>query len=82
MKSLLLVLVLAWSSVALAQDEPPPPPPPEQGAPGQPPEPPPAEVKTVRVTAEGYNRDDAIKQALRKALEQGAGVQLAGYSQT
>jgi len=41
-----------------------------------------AEVKTVRVTAEGYNRDDALKQALRKALEQGAGVQLAGYSQT
>ena len=41
-----------------------------------------AEPKTVRVTAEGYNREDALKQALRKALEQGAGVQLAGYSQT
>jgi len=41
----------------------------------------PAESKTVRVTAEGYNRDDALKQALRKALEQGAGVQLAAYSQ-
>jgi len=39
-----------------------------------------AEPKTVRVTAEGYNRDDALKRALRKALEQGAGVQIAGYS--
>jgi len=43
---------------------------PEQGA-----------AKTVSVTAEGYNRDDALQQALRKALEQGAGVQLAGYSE-
>jgi copper chaperone CopZ len=41
-----------------------------------------SEAKRVRVTAEGYNRDDALKQALRKALEQGAGVQIAGYSQT
>jgi hypothetical protein len=40
----------------------------------------PAESKTVRVTAEGYNRDDALKRALRMALEQGAGVQIAGYS--
>jgi hypothetical protein len=39
-----------------------------------------SEPKTVRVTAEGYNRDDALKRALRKALEQGAGVQIAGYS--
>jgi len=39
------------------------------------------EAKTVRVTAEGYDRDDALKRALRKALEQGAGVQIAGYSQ-
>lgn len=39
-----------------------------------------AEPRVVRVTAEGYNRDDAIKQALRKALEQGAGVQIAAYS--
>lgn len=38
------------------------------------------EPRIVRVTAEGYNRDDAIKQALRKALEQGAGVQIAAYS--
>ena len=36
--------------------------------------------KTVTVTAEGYNRDDALKRALRKALEQGAGVQIAAYS--
>jgi hypothetical protein len=47
-----------------------------------PPVPPPApEAKTVQVTAEGYSRDDALKQALRKALEQGAGVQIAAYSQ-
>lgn len=39
------------------------------------------EAKTVKVTAEGYSRDDALKQALRKALEEGAGVQLAAYSQ-
>jgi hypothetical protein len=38
------------------------------------------ESKTVRVTAEGYNREDALKRALRKALEQGAGVQIAAYS--
>jgi hypothetical protein len=46
-------------------------------------QPPPAaeETKTVRVTAEGYNRDDAVKQALRRALEQGAGVQLASFSE-
>lgn len=40
------------------------------------------EAQTVRVSADGYNREDALRQALRKALEQGAGVQLAGYSQT
>jgi len=40
------------------------------------------DAKRVTVTAEGYNRDDAVKQALRKALEQGAGVQIASYSQT
>jgi hypothetical protein len=40
----------------------------------------PDEAKTVTVTAEGYDRDDAVKRALRKALEQGAGVQLAAYS--
>lgn len=39
-----------------------------------------AEPRVVRITAEGYNRDDAIKQALRKALEQGAGVQIAAFS--
>jgi hypothetical protein len=38
------------------------------------------ESRTVRVTAEGFNRDDALKRALRKALEQGAGVQIAGFS--
>lgn len=39
------------------------------------------ELRTVTVSAEGYNRDDALKQAMRKALEQGAGVQIAGFSQ-
>lgn len=39
-----------------------------------------AEEKRVTVKAEGINRDDAIKQALRKALEQGAGTQLASFS--
>lgn len=45
---------------------------------------PPAEApaKTVRVTAEGYDRDDAIRQALRRALEDGAGVQIGAFSQT
>ena len=44
------------------------------------PQPPPGEARTVSVTAEGYNHDDALKRALRKALEQGAGVQIAAYS--
>lgn len=44
-------------------------------------QPPTTESQIVCVTAEGYNRDDAIKQALRKALEQGAGVQIASFSQ-
>ena len=37
--------------------------------------------RRVTVTAEGYNRDDALKQALRKALEKGAGVEIAAQSQ-
>jgi len=63
-----VVVVLGLVSLAAGQDQ------------GQP-VPPAAEPKTVRVTAEGYNRDDALKQALRKALEEGAGVQIAAYSQ-
>jgi hypothetical protein len=39
-----------------------------------------AEEKRVTVKAEGINRDDAVKQALRKALEQGAGTQIASFS--
>lgn len=39
------------------------------------------DAKSVTVTAEGYNDDDALKQALRKALEQGAGAQIAAYSE-
>lgn len=40
------------------------------------------ESRTVRVTAEGLSREEALKQALRKALEQGAGAQIASFSQT
>jgi hypothetical protein len=40
-----------------------------------------AQSRTVTVTAQGYDRDDALKQALRAALEQGAGVQIASYSE-
>jgi hypothetical protein len=69
MRAVVLAALFAVCAVALAQQEPPQPPPPP-------------EAKTVTVKAEGYNRDDALKQALRKALEQGAGVQLAGFSQT
>jgi hypothetical protein len=70
MRAVALAAVCAACAVALAQHEPPegPPPPPE--------------AKTVTVKAEGYNRDDGLKQALRRALEQGAGVQIAGFSQT
>jgi len=52
--------------VLLAQDAPPP----ET----------PEEAKVVKVTAEGYSREDALKQALRKAVEQGAGVQISAHS--
>lgn len=41
----------------------------------------PQELRAVRVTANGFSRDDALQQALRKALEQGASVQIAGYSE-
>lgn len=37
--------------------------------------------RTVRVSAEGCNRDDALRQALRKAVEQGAGALIASFSQ-
>ena len=63
----LIAVLLASASVGVAQQDS---------------EQPVLESRTVRVTAEGYNRDDALKQALRKALEQGAGVQIASYSQT
>lgn len=42
----------------------------------------PATTRVVRVVGEGLSRDQALKQALRKAIEEGAGVQLAGYSET
>ncbi len=71
MKAIALTVWLACGACVLAQE---PAPPPEQPAPAP-------EAKTVSATAEGYNRDDALKQALRKALELGAGVQLASFSQ-
>ncbi|HPM22928.1 MAG TPA: hypothetical protein PLP66_03420, partial [Phycisphaerae bacterium] len=74
MRAVILALLFASGTPLLAQEPVAPPP-------AADPAPPPADAKTVKVTAEGYNRDDALKQALRKALEQGAGVQLAGYSQ-
>lgn len=40
------------------------------------------EPRVVRVRAQGVTRDDAVREALRKALEQGAGVQIASYSHT
>lgn len=71
----LLIACIALTStfplVAFAQDGAPPPQPAAQDS---------NAPRVVRVTAEGYNRDDAIKQALRKALEQGAGVQIAAFS--
>ena len=76
MKTMIVAAVwLALCGVAWAQQEPPP----DQTPPEQPPA---AEAKPVKVTAQGYSRDDALKQALRKALEQGASVQIASYSQT
>jgi hypothetical protein len=81
MRVMLLVTVLACASLAWPQEEDRPQAPAER-PPAQPAEPPPAEPRTVKVTAEGYNRDDALKQALRKALEQGAGVQIASHTQT
>jgi len=80
MRVMLLVAVLTCANLAWAQEEDRPQPPAEAPA-GQPVEPPPSEARRVKVTAEGYNRDDALKQALRKALEEGAGVQIAGHSQ-
>ncbi len=68
MRTVSLVVLLASASLVRAQ---------EPAARNRPQD----EAKTVRVTAEGYDHDDALKQALRQALEQGAGVQLAGYSQ-
>ena len=64
-----IVLLSLCSYVAITQAQQPPP------------DAPTLEAKTVTVTAEGYNRDDALKRALRMALEQGAGVQIASFSQ-
>ncbi len=69
MRAVILTVLLLLPPRLLGQSEPP------AGEPQS------QEAKTVKVTAEGYNREDALKQALRKALEQGAGLQIAGYSQ-
>jgi hypothetical protein len=78
MRAFVIGVALICTTLLLAQDEPPEQQGPERPTPQQPA---PPEAKTVRVTAEGYNRDDALKQALRKALEQGAGLQIAGFAQ-
>lgn len=69
--SIILVCLLGCGG-ALAQEDSPPPRPAEK--------PPTDEVRIVKVEAEGYNKDDALRQALRKALEQGAGTQIASFS--
>ncbi len=66
-----VALLLVGPPLSAQQPEPPPGPPSAEAGP-----------RTVRVKAEGYNRDDALRQALRRALEQGAGVQIAAHSQT
>jgi len=66
-----IALLLVGPPLAAQQPETRPGPPPAGGGP-----------RPIRVKAEGYNRDDALRQALRRALEQGAGVQIAAYSQT
>lgn len=73
LQSLVAVAVLAAGAAAQSprKAEPPDPAPRERSA---------DEARRVRVKAEGYSRDDALKQALRKALEQGAGVQISSYS--
>ncbi len=38
-------------------------------------------LRRVVVTAEGYTKDDALQQALRKALEKGAGTEIASHSE-
>ncbi len=80
MRAVALVIVVFYAPwLAAAQEAPPPAgeaPPAVANTP--PPVPP---TRTVRVTAEGFDRDDAVRQGLRKALEQGAGAQLAAYSQ-
>ncbi len=41
-----------------------------------------ADTKTVEVTGQGINHDAALKDAMRNALEKGAGVLIASYSRT
>jgi copper chaperone CopZ len=69
MRPLVLTVLCLLSAAVLASSQAPPTPPATQ------------EARVVKVTAEGYDHDDALKQALRKALEEGAGVQIAGFAQ-
>lgn len=39
-------------------------------------------VQRITVSANGVNREDALRRALRAALEQGAGVEIASHSQS
>ncbi|MGE0481924.1 MAG: hypothetical protein AB7Q17_15795 [Phycisphaerae bacterium] len=67
------VMLSAMSASGVrAQDSPPP----RDGATGA------AEARVVRVTVAGRSRDDALKQALRRALEQAAGGQIDARSDT
>lgn len=69
MSRIVLAIVACCAALAAGQDEPAAAPATQEAA------------RTVTVTAEGYNRDDALRQALRRALEEGAGLQIAAYSQ-
>jgi len=67
MRAAIFVLCGVLSLSAFAQERRPPPPPPDQRPPAEQPqpgegaEPAPPEAKTVEVTAQGYNREDALK---------------------
>ncbi len=67
-----LLVVLLGMSWAVAQETPPSPPPPAGGN----------DVVTVKVRGEGIGKEGAIKDALRKAVEQGGQNEIASRSKT
>ncbi len=71
--SMMLLAIMAKTGAQTPPPPPPPPPPPGHQPEGHQP-------RTVTVTAEGFSKEDALHQALRKALEQGAGTQIASFS--